>query len=205
MSFELSLDEGTFLVKLARRAITEYLKTGREISVPEDTPKKLFSKSGIFVTLNSIKGGFNRLRGCIGMPYPTLPLVEATIDSAISSATRDPRFPPVTLDELGSIIIELSILTPPQLIRVGDPKEYPDKIKIGRDGLIIERGIYKGLLLPQVPIEWHWDAEEFLANCCLKAGLAPDYWLIKGTRIYKFQAIIFEEVEPGGKVERRVL
>jgi len=95
------------------------------------------------------------------------------------------------------------VLTPPEPVEVENPKEYCSKIKVGRDGLIVERSYCKGLLLPQVPVEWKWDEEAFLCQCCMKAGLPPDSWLLKGTKIYKFQAIIFEEVSPKGKIERK--
>jgi len=201
----LSLNEGAFLVKSAREAITEFLKTKRKIPVPKDTPESLKKKSGVFVTLNTIESGFPELRGCIGYPYPVLPLIDATIESAINSATNDPRFPPVTSKELANILIEVSVLTPPKLIKVDKPTDYPKHIKIGRDGLVIERGGNKGLLLPQVPIEWGWDEEEFLSQCCIKAGLPPDYWLLEGTKVYCFQAIVFEETSVGGEVKKKEL
>jgi len=202
LSFELTDEEGEFLVKLARRAIVEYLKSGRRIPVPEDTPRKLTVECGVFVTLNRIRGERKELRGCIGIPYPIKPLAEAVIESAIDSATRDPRFPPVSLNELDDIVVEVSVLTPPELIVVDSPKEYPKKIRVGRDGLIVERGYMKGLLLPQVPVEWGWDEEEFLCQCCWKAGLPPDCWLAEGTKIYKFQAIVYAEETPNGKIKR---
>ncbi len=102
-------------------------------------------------------------------------------------------------------MFEVSVLTPPQPVKVEKPKDYPSKIKVGRDGLIVEKRYYKGLLLPQVPIEWRWEEEEFLCQCCIKAGLPPDCWLLEGTTIYKFQAIIFEEASPKGKVESKEL
>lgn len=205
MSFNLSDEEGAFLVKLARRAILENLKDGRIISPPKDAPPNLFEKRGVFVTINSVIGGEKSLRGCIGFPYPIYPLVRAVIEAAIESATRDPRFPPLRLEELNQVVLEVSVLTEPELIEVKSPLEYPSKIKIGEDGLIVERGFYRGLLLPQVPIEWGWNEEEFLSQCCLKAGLPPDCWLLKGTKIYKFQAIIFEETSPDGPVVRKTL
>lgn len=205
MSFKLSLKEGESLVKLARNAIDHFLKTGEKLPVPKNVSRRLMQKCGVFVTLNYVEAGTKVLRGCIGYPEPTLPLVEATIDSAISSAANDPRFPPVTLNELDKIVVELSVLTPPQIIEVKTSKDYPSKIKIGSDGLIVERGWSKGLLLPQVPVEWHWNEEEFLSNCCIKAGLPPDCWVIEGTKIYSFQAIIFEEESPKGKVKRKEL
>lgn len=204
-SFQLSLEEGKILIELARKSVEEYLKNKRRISVPENIPKKLLQPCGVFVTINSIQNGEKELRGCIGFPYPTTPLAQAVIESAISSATQDPRFYPLSLKELNSVVFEVSVLTPPKQIEVKKPSEYPTKIKVGRDGLIAERGIFKGLLLPQVPVEWNWDAEEFLCQCCIKAGLPPDSWLLEGTKIYSFQAIIFEEEKPNGEIKRKTL
>jgi uncharacterized protein (TIGR00296 family) len=203
LSFELSLEEGKLLVELARKAVEQYLKNGKRINVPNGVDEKLLQPCGIFVTINSLKNGERELRGCIGYPYPTTPLAQAAIESAISSATQDPRFYPLSLSELDNVVFEVSVLTPPQLIEVEKPTEYSTKIKVGKDGLIVERGICKGLLLPQVPVEWEWDEEEFLCQCCIKAGLPPDNWLLKGTKIYKFHAIIFEEEKPRGEVERK--
>jgi len=200
MPFQISNGEGAFLVKLARRAVEEHLKDGRIISPPDETPPKLLERRGVFVTLNKIREGIKELRGCIGFPYPTHPLARAVVEAAIDAATRDPRFHPVAKEELSQILFEVSVLTLPQLIEVESPREYPSKIKIGRDGLIVERGYYRGLLLPQVPVEWNWDEEEFLCQCCMKAGLPPDYWLLEGTKIYRFSSIIAEELEPKGRV-----
>jgi hypothetical protein len=202
LSFEFSNDEGEYLVKLARQAITDYLVGNRRMAVPSGINEKLLTKCGVFVTLNVTRRGTDELRGCIGYPTPVFPLADATIDSAISAATKDPRFPPVRKDELDDITLEVSVLTPPSLIKVRDPVEYPTKVQVGRDGLIVENGWFKGLLLPQVPVEWKWDSEEFLAHCCMKAGLPSDAWVLPGTKIYKFSCIIFKELTPGGKVER---
>jgi len=203
--FQLTLKDGEFLVRLARNAVEQYLKNGKVMSPPKDVSSKFMEHCGVFVTLNSVGGKEKELRGCIGFPYPTLPLVRAVVDSAINSATQDPRFPPVSYDELGSIVFEVSVLTPPKLIKVEKPTEYPSRIKVGKDGLIVERGYYKGLLLPQVPVEWNWNEEEFLCQCCMKAGLSPDCWILEGTKIYKFQAIIFEETTPNGEIKSKKL
>jgi hypothetical protein len=200
MQFQLTLAEGEFLVKLARRAVESYLKNGKVLAVPPDVSPKLKERCGVFVTINRVSHEEKELRGCIGFPYPTTMLVKAIIESAISSATQDPRFPPLSPDELSHVVFEVSVLTPPQLVEVQNPKEYCSKIKVGRDGLIVERSFYKGLLLPQVPVEWKWDEETFLCQCCIKAGLPPDSWLLNGTKIYTFQAIIFEEKTPNGEV-----
>ena len=206
MSKEYNDEEGGFLVKIARTAIETYLEKEQIISPPENTPEKLKEKSGVFVTLSKISGETKNLRGCIGHPYPDSPLVIATIDSAISSATRDPRFPSVKISEMDEISITVTILTPPKLIEVKSPKECFEKIVIGQDGLIVERGNYaRGLLLPQVPVDFNWDKTEFLSHTCMKAGLPPDAWLAEGTKIYSFQSVIFEEEKPRGKIERREL
>lgn len=205
MLFELGLEEGTSLVRLAREAVTEYLQSRKVIPVPSDMNKKLLTKAGVFVTLNTVRSGRHELRGCIGFPMPVHPLAQAVIESSIESATQDPRFPRVTSRELEDIVVELSILTPPELVEAQNPSDYPKHIRVGRDGLIIERGFMKGLLLPQVPVEWGWDEEEFLCQCCVKAGLTPEMWCVKGTKVYKFQAIIFKETSPGGAVARKEL
>jgi hypothetical protein len=205
LSFQLSLEEGTFLVGLARKAVEHYLNTRKCIDVPENLSEKFQQPCGAFVTINNMAEGEKELRGCIGFPYPTMPLVQAVIDSAINAATRDPRFPPLSLNELESVVFEVSVLTPPKLIEVKNPREYCTKITVGEDGLIVERGIYKGLLLPQVPVEWGWDAQEFLCQCCSKAGLLEDYWLRQGTKIHKFQAMIFEEEKPRGRITQKAL
>ena len=201
MLFQLTPEEGKFLVRLARKAVEEYLKNGKIIAVPKDVSPKLMERCGVFVTLNTLHQGKKGLRGCIGFPYPTTPLTRAVIESAINSATQDPRFPPVSLNELDEILFEVSILTPPQLVKVEKPTEYSSKIKVGQDGLIVERSYSKGLLLPQVPIEWNLEEEEFLCQCCMKAGLSPDCWLLDEAKIYKFSCILAQEITPKGEVK----
>ena len=201
MTFQLTLEEGKFLVNLARQTVTEYLKNGKILQVPEGVSPKLMEPCGVFVTLNNYHNGKKSLRGCIGLPYPTTPLTQAVIEAALSAATRDPRFPPVTPQEVDHITFEVSVLTPPERVTVEKPTDYPSKIKVGRDGLIIEKSYCKGLLLPQVPVEWNWNEEEFLSQTSMKAGLPPDSWLLKDTKIYRFQAIIFEEASPKGNIE----
>lgn len=203
MTFELTQDEGEFLVKLARRAVEAYLSNRQIIKVPADVPAKLEEKCGVFVTINTAWGKEHELRGCIGLPYPTTPLVRAVIESAISSAVHDPRFMPMTANELDQVVLEVSVLTPPEPVRVEKPHDYSKRIKVGRDGLIVERGYSKGLLLPQVPVELGWDEETFLCECCVKAGLPPDSWLLDGTGICRFQAIIFQETAPKGTIIRK--
>ena len=108
-------------------------------------------------------------------------------------------------EELDKVVIEASLLTPPEIITVKKPKHYVKEVVIGRDGLIVEKGFRRGLLLPQVPVEWKWKVDEFLSHTCMKAGLLPDSWLEEGVKIYKFSAKIFSEVEPRGDVVEKKL
>ncbi len=200
-----SLEDGKLLIRFARENIENFLKNNRRILVPEDIKQKFSNKYGAFVTLNKVNVGGNPLRGCIGYIEPIYKLYDVIHKISISSATEDPRFPSVTIEEMDEIIIELSILTPPKLIEVNDPKEFLEKIVIGRDGLIAEKGIQRGLLLPQVPVDHdrNWDVETFLKHTCMKAYLSEDAWKDKNTKIYSFQAILFEEKEPRGEVIRK--
>jgi uncharacterized protein len=200
MTFDLTIDEGTYLVQLARRTIeASFIKTKVSLA---DAPPKTREVCGVFVTLNSLRGGRKLLRGCIGYPYPIKPLVEAVNDVAKASAFEDPRFPGLDKSELGKMVVEVSVLTPPESIKAEKPEYYPSIIRVGVDGLIVKRGGRSGLLLPQVATEWGWDSDEFLSQTCVKAGLSPDAWLLPGTEVSRFQAIIFTEITPGGEVER---
>jgi uncharacterized protein (TIGR00296 family) len=195
-------EDGSFLVKLARKTVDEYVTQKRKIEPPKDTPEHLKEKSGVFVTLNSTTGKRVALRGCIGRPYPSQPLVEAVIDSAIDSAVNDPRFPSLTPKELDTIIVDLSVLTPPQKIEYSKPEELLEIVKVGRDGLIAVQGMWRGLLLPQVPVDWKWNTLEYLEHTCNKAGLPIDAWKDPKTEFMSFQAEIFGEETPRGNIVR---
>jgi hypothetical protein len=187
--------EGKTAVDLARKTIESFLEKGKITDISDvDLPPIFKELRGVFVTLT--KNGM--LRGCIGHPYPDSPLVSAIIDSAISAATRDPRFPPVKSLEMKDISVEVTVLTQPE--RIDEPPEkYPELIEIGRHGLIVKKGYYQGLLLPQVAPENDFDQIDFLNNTCLKAGLSPDAWL-SGAEVYWFEGQIFKEITPRGDV-----
>jgi len=195
---KLSDSDGAVLVKISRKAVTEFLSNGNKIKLEPEFEKKFSFNSGVFVTLNKTGG----LRGCIGFPMPVKKLSHAIVDGAIAAATEDPRFSPVTIKELGDIVFEVTVLTQPIEIDVSDPAEYLSKIKVGRDGLIISHSFYSGLLLPQVPGEYGWNEEKFLQHTCLKAGLAKDFWKSGEAKIEKFEGIVFKEETPNGKVVR---
>lgn len=197
----LSLEEGRTLVRLARQAIASYIKYKSTIK-PTNITEKLEKKCGVFVTLNRTSP--RELRGCIGFPYPEAPLANATINAAIYAATEDPRFPQVSQAEFNSsITIEVTVLTPPRVLEERDRTKLPDLIEVGQHGLIIERHGTSGLLLPQVATEWNWDSTEFLTNCCLKANLPPDSWLLEGTTVKVYEGEIFEEIKPAGEIRKK--
>jgi len=195
---QLSDSDGVFLVKTARKAVTEFLSNGKKMKLESKYEGKFSFNSGLFVTLNNSDG----LRGCIGFPMPDKKLSHGIIDAAISAATEDPRFPSVKTNELNDIVFEVTVLTPPIEIDVSDPMEYLKKIKVGRDGLIIRHSFSSGLLLPQVPVEYSWNVEEFLQHTCEKAGLARDTWKNESVKIEKFEGIIFKEETPNGVIVR---
>ncbi len=191
----LTKEEGDNAVHLARDTIEVFLDDGSVPSLSDvDLPDIFSEKRGVFVTLT--KQGM--LRGCIGYPYPISSLGDAIIDSAISAATRDPRFPPVDVSEMDDIVVEVTVLTQPELINV-QPHELPEIIEIGKHGLIVKEGYNQGLLLPQVAPENDFDEVEFLNHTCLKAGLPPDAWC-SGADVYWFEGQIFNESVPRGDV-----
>jgi len=195
---QLSDSDGVVLVKTARKAVTEFLSNGNRMKLESDLEEKFSFNSGVFVTLNNPNG----LRGCIGFPMPDKKLSHAIIEGAIAAATEDPRFPSVKTNELNDIVFEVTVLTPPVEIDVSDPMEYLEKIKVGRDGLIIRHSFSSGLLLPQVPVEYGWNVEEFLQHTCEKAGLSRDTWKNESVKIEKFEGIIFKEETPNGVIVR---
>lgn len=193
--------EGEQLVKIAREAVETYI---RRAMVPAKDDRIVFSdKMGVFVTLNHLnENGEEHLRGCIGFPLPEKGLYQSVVEAAIGAATIDPRFSPLVESELSRIIFELSFLTPPQLIQVVHPTDYYDHIKIGRDGLILRWEKGSALLLPQVAKRFGWDVDEFLLNLCYKGGTTPDAWVLPESKLYKFQAQVYIESEPKGRVIR---
>ena len=190
---QLSDSDGVFLVKTARMAVTEFLSNGKRMKLESEREKNFSFNAGVFVTLNNADG----LRGCIGFPMPDKKLSHGIIDAAIAAATEDPRFSPVKTNELNGIVFEVTVLTPPVEITVTDPMEYLEKIKVGRDGLIIRNSFSSGLLLPQVPVEYGWNVEEFLQHTCEKAGLEKDTWKNEKVKIEKFEGIVYKEETNG--------
>ena len=182
MSEELTNNEKKVLLKLARDTIEMWLKERRKPPLPE-AKGMLGEPCGAFVTLH--KEG--ELRGCIGHMTGHGPLVELVQDMAIASSTQDPRFLPVSLDELKDIDIEISVLSP--MREIGDVNE----IEVGKHGIMMSRGMYHGVLLPQVATEYGWDRETFLMHTCIKAGLPMTAWKDGDVTIEIFSAQVFGE------------
>jgi len=181
--FELSEEQRKTLLRIARQSIAAVLDGRSPDWKAEDFDETLRRPAGAFVTLTR-EGD---LRGCIGSIHAVEPLYKAVASSAISAAFRDPRFPSLRPGELEQLEIEVSVMGP--IERVGNIEE----IVVGRDGLIISRGPYAGLLLPQVATEYGWDRQTFLEQTCRKAGLPPDAWRAQDCRIEKFSAFVFGE------------
>lgn len=171
------------LLSIARRAIKEYVRKGRVLEV-EETDPQLREKRGAFVTIHQ-RGS---LRGCIGNIYGRGPLYLTVRDMAIAAATQDPRFRPLSSGELKEIDIEISVLSSPRRVK------RVEEIEMGVHGVIVEKGWRSGVFLPQVAEETGWTREEFLSNLCAhKAGLSPQAWKEKDTKIYIFTAEVFGE------------
>jgi uncharacterized protein (TIGR00296 family) len=185
-------EEGQFALRIGRDTIEKWVREEDRLVVDE-YPESFGDERGVFVTIHTYPK--KELRGCIGFPLPSMPLIEALVEAAVS-ATHDPRFPRLKRTELPHVIIEVSILTKPWEINVSNPSEYPDNINIGKDGLIVRKGHFSGLLLPQVAPEWGWTPEEFLMQTCVKAGLPANEWKTGTCSILKFRANIFSEKKP---------
>jgi AmmeMemoRadiSam system protein A len=182
----LDADARLALLHRARAAIARAIgapSTPTPTSIPHPqsaVPEGL--RAGAFVTLR-LRGA---LRGCIGYPEPELPLVEVVERCAVSAAISDPRFAPLSAAEWSEVDLEVSVLGPIE------PVNSLDDVVIGRDGLIVESERGRGLLLPQVAVEWKWDAAEFAAQTCIKARLPRDAWQ-KDAKLFKFEAEVFGE------------
>lgn len=179
----LSEEERRLLLRHARLSLSHAV---RKEPLPDlaQPPKRLMEAGAAFVTL---KRG-NELRGCVGVLSATKPLVDTVGEMAVSAALNDPRFPPVAASELDDLTIEISVLSSPRPIR-------PEQIEVGVHGLVLVRGLNRGVLLPQVATENAWDRETFLAHTCLKAGLPEDAWRDPQTSILAFTAEVFGEKE----------
>lgn len=180
----LTEDEGRLATRLARASLIHAV-TGKK-EPPAELIPAFTGKRGVFVTLT--KRG--ELRGCIGFPYPYLPLADAIREAAISAALEDPRFPQVQAHELPEMELEVTILTVPEPLTVA-PADRPAAVVVGRHGLIVKALRASGLLLPQVATEWNWDAATFLDHTCQKAGLQAGCWKKKEVEVLTFEGQIF--------------
>ena len=180
----LTYEQGKRLVRIARNSVISCFE-GKIFNNDDFKEKK-----SVFVSVHNYSD--LRLRGCVGFIEPIYSLSEGVIKAARAAAFQDSRFKSVVEGDLNKIVFEVSVLTKPRLV-----KEI-NKIKIGRDGLIVEKGNHKGLLLPQVATRQGFSVKEFLEQTAVKAGLSEDSW--KGANVYTFQAQIFKEMKPMGDI-----
>lgn len=176
-----SQEEKAYLLDIARSRIDLVLRDQPVAFPPPPPPGPAQEKLGAFVTLKRQ----GQLRGCVGRLISEDPLFVTVGDMAEAAAFHDSRFLPLTLEEFPTLELEISVMGP--ITRCPDPS----RIVVGKHGLIMRKGSRQGLLLPQVPVEWEWDRETFLAQTCQKAGLPPDAWHDPDTEIYWFEALVF--------------
>ena len=184
-SFSLTDQEKTYLLDLARLSIARHFKGDySEGTLPPPPTEHLGAPLGAFVTLK--KQG--HLRGCIGRLSDEAPLYLTVSRMALAAAFNDPRFPPLAAAEFGELEYDISIMGPIT------PCTDPERVSVGRHGLIMKQGRRQGLLLPQVPVEWRWNREQFLDQTCNKAGLPPQTWRKAwkedGVELYWFEAVV---------------
>lgn len=193
-----TLEQGKELVKAARSTIELAARSPRfKRELIRSSLKSFDEKYGVFVTLKHYPT--ETLRGCIGFPKPVESVRMELVDAAFAAAFEDPRFVPVSHKELDELIVEVSILSEPIAVKSRSPAGLR-RLKIGRDGVIIEYGLYSGLLLPEVAVEQKWDREQLLDGACEKAGLPTGYWRQPNVKLYKFETQVFTEETPSGNV-----
>ncbi len=174
------------LLRLARQAVAAAAQGTRTRPDRPQAPD-LLQPAGAFVTLHRA----GELRGCIGTFQSPEPLYRTVAEMARSAAVGDPRFSPVRPEEVAEIDVEISVLSPLREVR------EPEEVQVGRHGLYLVRGGHRGVLLPQVAVEYGWDRETFLDQTCRKAGLPPGAWR-EGTTLYVFEAEVFGEGDSVG-------
>ena len=173
------------LLSVARRSLVNFLENGNCIQFQTEIPE-LLEKRAVFVTLKERKNG--DLRGCIGQSKPIYPLIEAVAKTAISTAVDDSRFPRLTLNELRDSFIEINVLSHLK-------PSKPENVKIGKHGLMINKGPKGALFLPQVAVSNGWDLQNFLNQLCLKADLTEGCWNECGAKLYVFESEAWGENE----------
>ena len=182
----LTVDEGNLVIRIARGALEHAV--GKRPKPDLKLTPVFSSKRGVFVTLTRE----GHLRGCIGLPYPVMPLGEAIRYAAQAAALEDPRFPPLGREELPLIALEVTILTVPVPL-LGSPADRPSNVIVGKHGLIVRGMGMSGLLLPQVATEYGWDSTTFLDHTCGKAGLTARCWTKGDVEFMTFEGQIFSE------------
>lgn len=198
----MKLKEGRFLVGHARKTIEAHFGEEKP-TIPEEMKELMSKQVGVFVKLNIYKN--HVLRGFAGYTEGVIPLSSALSEVSLAAAIRDRRFTPLRKSELKTTIIEVSILSKPELIEADNPGEYSNHIVIGRDGVLVEKDSLKGVLLPQMAVEFRWNPKQFLSHAAMSIGLKPSVWRDKDAKVYRFTAQTFMEKEPYGRISKRKL
>ncbi len=188
MSKVLRKADGSLLIDLARSSISSVF-TSQEIEISDTIRSKFCYKSGVFVTLRK----FGRLRGCVGFARTSVPLYASVVDAAKKAAFQDPRFSPLTEEELSKIEIEVSLLSEPEMLSNEDPSYVIKNLVVGKDGIIFSNDDFSGLVLPNMNSGQEWSVEDFLKYACTRLGFNEVAWLDPRSRLYKFRAKMFNE------------
>ena len=183
MTVQYSAESRHILLQVARESLKNFLENEKRTEFTTENPE-LLEKRAVFVTLRKLDSG--NLRGCIGQTEARYPLIEAVAKTAISSALNDSRFPPVTLDELTDLLIEINVLSP--MIPIN-----PEDVEVGKHGLLINKGSHGGLFLPEVAVSQNWDRLTFLAEVCRKANLPKGSWRNAEAKLQAFESEAWEE------------
>jgi uncharacterized protein (TIGR00296 family) len=196
--------ESELLVKIAREAFERSLKFETP-TLPSELPLNLHAKRGVFVRIRRSRdrfwGGQMETLACLGYAFPSQELANAAADSAVACAAHIGMSTSLEGASLQNVLFEVSVLSEPELLDVGKPIEYPKRISLRKDGLIVEYGFANGLILPQIAIENNYDENDLLCECCVRAGLPSSSWLsLSGIKVYKFRAEVFREKESAGDV-----
>ena len=185
MSIKLSAEFRLKLLRVARQSLIFFLENGMQMQFSTKI-HELLEKRAVFVTLRNKSSG--ELRGCTGQSNPCYPLIEAVAKTVISSAVDDKRFPSLKIDELSDLFIEINVLSPLE-------PSKPENVKLGKHGLMINKGSKGALFLPEVAVSNGWDLHTFLYELCRKAGLPEGSWHDLEAELYVFESEAWGENE----------
>jgi uncharacterized protein (TIGR00296 family) len=191
----LAVEDGLFLLNATKDVILSYLRNKSWVEKPESFAQSLARRQGVFISIvDKVPRETGEVEEYVisrGVPLPSVSLIDAAFSAAVQAAI-DLSSNPRANWPLSESFLRLDVVGDLELLRVTNPMKYTELITLGRDGLMVERGHFKGALLPRVPIAQRWTVQDFLSQCCLRAGLMADAWLQGAVRVHKFQTQVFE-------------